>query len=80
MELGERVEALLASSVLAAPELTDAEVLAELRREVLAGRLLLLADAWALHGRISGCDALLYVAAARSRMRQPWASWSRTSG
>jgi predicted nucleic acid-binding protein len=38
-ELGERVEPLFADSVLAAPELMDAEVLAVLRREVLAGRL-----------------------------------------
>lgn len=38
-ELGERVEPLFAESVLAAPELMDAEVLAVLRREVLAGRV-----------------------------------------
>ena len=37
--LGERVAGLLEGAALAAPELLDAEVLAVLRREVLAGRL-----------------------------------------
>jgi predicted nucleic acid-binding protein len=37
--LGERVSELLEGAALAAPELLDAEVLAVLRREVLAGRL-----------------------------------------
>ncbi len=37
--LGERVAGLLGEAALAAPELLDAEVLAVLRREVLAGRL-----------------------------------------
>ena len=37
--LGERVGGLLEAAALAAPELLDAEVLAVLRREVLAGRL-----------------------------------------
>jgi len=37
--LGERVGDLLGGAALAAPELLDAEVLAVLRREVLAGRL-----------------------------------------
>src|SRR5205807_2476046 len=37
--LGERVGGLLEAATLAAPELLDAEVLAVLRREVLAGRL-----------------------------------------
>ena len=87
--LGERVDELFSGSVLAAPELMDAEVLAVRRREVLAGRLkarraaeaiddlrdwdidriahrVLLADAWSLHGRVSGHDAF-YVAAARLR-------------
>lgn len=38
-DLGQRVEALLHEVRLVAPELLDAEVLAVLRREVLAGRL-----------------------------------------
>lgn len=37
--LGERAEQLFGDAVLAAPELLDVEVLAVLRREVLAGRL-----------------------------------------
>jgi predicted nucleic acid-binding protein len=37
--LGERVSGVLGDAALAAPELLDAEVLAVLRREVLAGRL-----------------------------------------
>jgi predicted nucleic acid-binding protein len=37
--LGERVSGTLGDAALAAPELFDAEVLAVLRREVLAGRL-----------------------------------------
>jgi predicted nucleic acid-binding protein len=38
-DLGQRVEVLLYDARLMAPELLDAEVLAVLRREVLAGRL-----------------------------------------
>jgi predicted nucleic acid-binding protein len=38
-ELGERIAPMLESTILAAPELLDAEVLAVLRREVAAGRL-----------------------------------------
>jgi predicted nucleic acid-binding protein len=37
--LGERVSGMLGDAALASPELLDAEVLAVLRREVLAGRL-----------------------------------------